>query len=120
VQEIVVIYDGQCQFCKESLTWLKQKLSVTALAFQDTDLAKYGLSREECSKSVFVLHENKTRAGASAIAFLLKKRGNKISSLIITFSGGLARLSYSWIASHRNSKLVLILTKILRYANKSK
>jgi len=120
MSEIVVIYDGDCQFCQESLTWLQQKVQVTALAFKNTDLSQYGLTLEECAKSVFVIHENKTRAGASAIAFLLNKRGNKISSLIIILSGILARLSYAWISSHRNSRFVLLLTKILRYANKRK
>lgn len=120
MSEIVVIYDGQCQFCKESLTWLQQKVKVTALAFKDTDLSRFGLTLEECAKSVFVIHDDQTRSGASAISFLLNKRGNKISSLIITGSGVLARISYAWISNHRNSKLVLLLTKILRFANKAK
>lgn len=120
MSEIVVIYDGQCQFCKESLTWLQQKVKVTALAFKDTDLSRFGLTLEECAKSVFVIHQDQTRSGASAISFLLNKRGNKISSLIITGSGVLARISYAWISNHRNSKLVLLLTKILRFANKAK
>ena len=120
MKEIVIIYDGDCQFCQESLTWLQQKVKVTALAFKDTDLSRFGLSVEECAKSVFVINEGQTRSGASAISFLLNKRGNKISSLIITGSGALARLSYAWISNHRNSKLVLLITKILRYANKAK
>jgi predicted DCC family thiol-disulfide oxidoreductase YuxK len=120
MSEIVVIYDGQCQFCKESLTWLQQKVKVTAFAFRDTDLSRFGLSVEECAKSVFIIHEGQTRSGASAIAYLLNKRGNKISALVITSSGVLARWSYAWISNHRNSKLVLLLTKILRFANKAK
>jgi predicted DCC family thiol-disulfide oxidoreductase YuxK len=117
MEQIVVIYDGDCQFCKESLTWLQQKVQVTALAFNKTDVTKYGLTLEQCQKSVFTIHQGQTKSGASAIAYLLKKRGNKISALIITSSGFLARRSYTWISTHRNSKVVRLMTKILRYAN---
>lgn len=112
-QEITVIYDGQCQFCKASLAWLQRRLLVSALAFQDGGLEKFGLTVEECSKEVFALSENQRFAGADAVAFLLNQRGNKVASFLIKSSGRLGRFGYRWVASHRNSFFIRIATRIL-------
>lgn len=96
-----------------SLAWLKKKVTVTAIAFQEAPLEKYGLTVEQCSKEVFVVTKNKTYAGAGAIAYLLNLRGNTKTSLVIKISGPLGRSCYRWIAAHRNSVLVKIMTKIL-------
>lgn len=112
-QEITVIYDGQCRFCEASLNWLQKRLSVNAVAFQDGGLEKFGLTVEECSKEVFALNGNQRFAGADAVAFLLKQRGNKAAAFLIKNSGNLGRTIYRWIASHRNSLLIRIATRIL-------
>ncbi len=112
-QEITVIYDGQCRFCKASLNWLQKRLSVNAVAFQDGGLEKFGLTVEECSKEVFALYRNQRFAGADAVAFLLKQRGNKAAAFLIKSSGNLGRSGYRWIASHRKSLLIRIATRIL-------
>lgn len=112
-QAITVIYDGQCRFCKASLNWVQKRLSVSAVAFQDGDLEKFGLTAEECSKEVFVFCEGERFAGAGAVAFLLKRRGNKMAALLIKSSGSLGRFGYRWVASHRNSMLIRIATRIL-------
>ena len=112
-QEITVIYDGQCRFCKASIHWLQKRLSVKAVAFQDGGLEKFGLTLEQCSKEVFALYENQRFSGADAVAFLLKKRGNKVASFLIKSSGNVGRFGYRWVASHRNSLLIRIATRIL-------
>lgn len=112
-QEITVIHDGQCRFCKASLNWLQKRLSVNAVAFQDGGMEKFGLTIEQCSKEVFALYENQRFAGADAVAFLLKQRGNKLAAFLVNNSGNLGRSSYRWIASHRNSLLIRIATRIL-------
>jgi hypothetical protein len=56
-------------------------------------------------------------AGAPAIAFLLKKRGNRLLSLFITTSGPFGRLGYKWVAAHRSSSAVSALHQILKVAN---
>lgn len=111
--DITVIYDGQCRFCKASLAWIQKRLLVNAVAFQDGDLEKYGLTVEQCSKEVFALYENQRFAGADAVAFLLKQRGNKVAAFLINSSGNLGRSGYRWVASHRNSFLIRIATRIL-------
>ena len=112
-QAITVIYDGQCRFCEASLYWLQKHLRVNALAFQGADLQAFGVSSAQCSKEVFAFYENQRFAGADAVAFLLNRRGNKVGSFLIKSSGSLGHFGYRWVASHRNSFLVRLVTRIL-------
>jgi predicted DCC family thiol-disulfide oxidoreductase YuxK len=118
MNQITVIFDGQCEFCQQSVTWIQRKLAITALPFQTSDLSAHNLTREQCAKQVYVIAEGVTYGGAAAIAFLLKRRGNKIQSGLIKASGPMGRAGYRWIASHRNSSLVNIATRILTYLNR--
>ena len=80
MSQITVIFDGQCEFCQQSVAWIQRKLDVTALPFQTSDLSSFNLSREQCAKQVYVIADGITYGGAAAIAFLLKRRGNRIQS----------------------------------------
>jgi predicted DCC family thiol-disulfide oxidoreductase YuxK len=115
--QIVVIYDGQCQFCQASIDWIEQKLVVDAKAFQDIDLASYGLTFDQCSKSVHVVVDGTIFVGAAAIAFLMKKRENRLLSLLITTSGILGRWGYQWVSNHRNSFVVKVAHRLLNQSN---
>ena len=117
MSQITVIFDGQCHFCQQSVTWIARKLTITALPFQTSDLAPFNLSKEQCAKQVYVISQGTTYGGAAAIAFLLKQRGNRIQSGLITASGPIGRASYGWIVSHRNSIPVKLATRILQYLN---
>ena len=117
MNQLTVIFDGQCHFCQQSVTWIARKLTVTALPFQTSDLALFNLSKEQCAKQVYVISDGVTYGGAAAIAFLLKRRGNKIQSGLITASGPIGRTGYRWIASHRNSIPVKLATRLLQYLN---
>lgn len=112
--KIIVIYDGQCQLCKNSISWVSKKLEISAIDFHTADLAQFGLNKEQCSREVFVITEQHRFSGAQAAAFLLKCRGNKVLSALITLSGPLGRVVYRWIASHRNSWPVKILSRLLK------
>ena len=118
MSKITVIFDGQCEFCQQSLTWIQRKLAITALPFQTSDLSSFNLTREQCAQQVYVISDNATYGGAAAIAFLLKRRGNRIQSGLITASGAIGRAGYRWIASHRNSWPVKVATKILTKLNR--
>jgi predicted DCC family thiol-disulfide oxidoreductase YuxK len=118
MNQITVIYDGQCEFCQQSVTWIQRKLVITALPFQLSDLAPFNLSKEQCAKQVYVVSDGITYEGAAAIALLLKRRGNRIQSGLITASGPVGRAGYRWIASHRNSWPVKLSTRILTYLNR--
>ena len=120
VQQIIVIFDGQCQFCRESLTWVQSRVELHALPFQSADLSQYGLNLDQCSKSVFVIAGDQSLSGADAVHFLLQKRGNTFAAAVIRKSGRLAHVGYAWVATHRSSLLVGLLSRLLRYANRSK
>ncbi len=115
--QIVVIYDGQCQFCQASIDWIKQRLVVDAKAFQEIDLSSYGLTFDQCSKSVHVVAEDTLFVGAAAIAFLMKKRGNRVLSLLITTSGIFGLWGYQWVSNHRNSYVVKVAHRLLKQSN---
>ena len=119
MSQITVIFDGQCEFCQQSVAWIQRKLDITALPFQTSDLSSFNLTREQCAKQVYVVSDGITYGGAVAIAFLLKRRGNKIQSGLITASGPIGRAGYRWIAGHRNSWPVKFATKVLTRLNVS-
>jgi predicted DCC family thiol-disulfide oxidoreductase YuxK len=116
-KHIVVIYDGQCQFCQASIDWIEQKLVVDSKAFQQADLASYGLTLDQCSKSVHVVADGTIFFGAAAIAYLLRERGNRALSLLITTSGILGRWGYRWVSTHRNSFVVKAVHRLLNQSN---
>jgi predicted DCC family thiol-disulfide oxidoreductase YuxK len=116
-KQIVVIYDGQCEFCQASIDWIEQKLIVHSKAFQEADLASYGLTIQQCSQSVHVIAEGKILVGATAIAYLLKERGDSALSFLITASGPIGRFGYQWIAAHRNTFLIKVAHRLLDQSN---
>jgi len=113
-QEITVIYDGQCRLCQNAISWVSKKLAITALDFHTTDLTQFQLSEDQCSREVFVITAGKSYSGAEAVAFLLKARGNKVLAAVITISGPLGRFGYRWVADHRNSWPVKVLSHLLK------
>jgi predicted DCC family thiol-disulfide oxidoreductase YuxK len=115
---ITVIFDGECEFCQQSLQWIEHKLVVEAIAFQTADLEPFHLTKEQCAKQVYVISENKVYGGADAIRYLLKKRGNKVGAFVMRATGNVGRAGYRWIASHRNSMLIKLATRILILLNR--
>jgi len=114
MSEITVIYDGQCELCKNSVHWVQRRLSITALDFHTAELATYGLSKQQCSREVFVITDHTRVSGAAAVAFLLTRRGNKFLASLITLSGPLARITYRWVADNRNTWPVKVLSAALK------
>jgi predicted DCC family thiol-disulfide oxidoreductase YuxK len=114
---IVVIYDGECRFCRASVEWLQQYLQVDAQPFQTIDTNIYGLTKLQCAEQVYAIAGSSVFGGASAIAYLLKARGNVILSKLIIGSGIFGRASYKWISRNRSSYFVKFLTKVLEGSN---
>ena len=112
--EVIVIYDGECGLCRNSIFWIEKKLKINALDFHTTDLSKFNLTSEQCSREVFVLADKRVFNGAKAVAFLLHHRGNKVLSLLITLSGPLGRIGYKWVARNRSSAPVKLLSRLLK------
>lgn len=114
MSELIVIYDGQCELCRNSISWIQKKLQITALDFHAANLSELNLSKEQCSREVFVITQNTRASGAQAVALILKHRGNKFLSRLIIFSGPIARAAYKWVAENRNSVPVKILARFLK------
>jgi predicted DCC family thiol-disulfide oxidoreductase YuxK len=110
---IVLLTDGQCRFCEASMAWVQKKVDLDAIAYQDADLASYGLTYEECEKAVHVLHAHKVYVGPDAIAYLLGRRGNYLLGFIVRASGPMGRFGYKWVAGHRNSWIIRFATKVI-------
>ena len=108
-----VIFDGECRFCIASLNWLRLRADIDAYSFQRADLTLLGLTKEECEKEVIAIINGATYRGASAIAQLLAIRGNRHLSRGISASGKLGDIGYHWVATHRSSLLIKILTRLL-------
>jgi predicted DCC family thiol-disulfide oxidoreductase YuxK len=117
--EIVVIYDGDCAFCRECVRWVEKRAPITALPFQSADLAKFNLTYERCSQEVVATIDGKVFGGASAVAALLKVSGHRATGNLIMLSGPLGRRGYRWVASHRDGLFVRILLSIVRRFNRS-
>ena len=113
LDEATVIYDGDCRLCQASIDWLRLKLDIAAEPFQRAHLERFGVTREECAKEVIVHTPKATHRGAAAVAYLLRARGNRLASTVITASGPLGRFGYHWVATHRNSPPIKILTRLL-------
>lgn len=111
---ITVIYDGQCQLCRNSINWLGKKLSFNALSYQGAPLDQYGLSITECEKQVYAISDLRKYAGISAVIFLLSARGNKVSAFILKASGPLGAAGYKFIASNRQSLFVRGLSRFIK------
>jgi predicted DCC family thiol-disulfide oxidoreductase YuxK len=118
-KEITVIYDGQCEFCKNCLTWVKKKLVVTAIPYQSADLAQYGLTIEECAAQLYVIKGEKKYGGIKAVTLLLRKRKNRIAALILKVSGPLGDKGYKWVAANRSSVVVAAFNYLLIKANRT-
>jgi len=115
IPPVTVIYDGACRLCIRSVNWVKKEVSVVALDFHTTDLSKFGLTKQQCEKSVYVLVGDIKYAGADAVSYLLKLRGNKVLALLLKSSGPLGRGAYRWVANHRSSPVVRILSRLLPF-----
>ena len=112
IDEATLIFDGDCRLCQASVDWLRLKLDIAAVPFQRANLERFGLTREECAKEVIVHTSRATNRGAAAVAYLLRARGNGFASVVITASGPLGRFGYHWVATHRNSEPIKLLTRV--------
>ena len=115
---ITVIFDGDCEFCQQSVTWIQQKLAVNAIAFQTADIQPFNLTKEQCAKQLYVISGSHTYAGADAIRYLLNQRGNKVSANMLRFTGSFGRAGYRWVALHRSSWAIKVATRVLHLLNK--
>jgi len=114
MSQLVVIFDGKCELCNNSINWLRKKIEFKALDFHSADLAQFGLTLEQCSREVFVVTGAQQLSGAAAVAYLLKRRGNRVLGGFVSLSGPIGRGGYKWVAGNRNSAVVRLLSRLLK------
>jgi predicted DCC family thiol-disulfide oxidoreductase YuxK len=119
IEQVVVIYDGQCDFCWQSITWVRKRCEITALAYQSSDLDQFGLTQEECVERVYVVADGQMYAAAAAVAYLFQYRGNKVLGLLLRKSGFLGEFGYRAVAGNRGSIVVRAATRYLKFLNQS-
>jgi len=117
-KEITIIYDGDCQFCKNCVVWLQKRLMVTAIAYQVADLNRYGLTEQQCAKQVYAIKGKKKYGGIKAVTFLLRKRRSWFLFVLLKLSGPLGDKGYRWVAQNRSSNLVNGLNRLIIKLNK--
>ena len=117
-RNIVIIYDGECDFCAECVKWVLKRINAFALPFQTADLSKYGVTNERCSKEVVVVINGKVSGGADAVAKLLRASGYKNLATLLKLSGPLGRRGYSWVAANRDSAIIRLAHFLLRNLNR--
>jgi predicted DCC family thiol-disulfide oxidoreductase YuxK len=108
-----VIYDGECDFCRSCVAWVKARAEINAIANQEINPAEFGITREQCEKSVVVVAD-KTYFAAKAVAVLLDKSGNKALAKLLRLSGKLGEVGYKYFAEHRNGLLVAALHWVIK------
>jgi predicted DCC family thiol-disulfide oxidoreductase YuxK len=105
----VLIYDGDCGFCRWSLIQGRRLLPAMPAveAFQVADLAGYGLTMAQASAAVqFVPRGGTPVAGHLAVAGVLMSQpgfGWRLSGALLTVPpiSWIAALTYRWVAGHR-------------------
>ncbi len=114
-----VIFDGQCEFCKNCVTWVSKRLPVDAIAYNGADLSAFGLTIDQCAKQVYVIDGQSKYGGIAAVRYLLRRRRNYLMYLLLTIAGPLGNYGYKWVAANRNSKLVKLLNRVVVWLNHS-
>ena len=110
---MILIYDGECDFCRNCVKWIQSRVQVAAIPYQGSDLTPYLLSEAEAASSVHLVTQGRTLSGADAVAHLLKLTHLKFLGIIVNSLGPLSRLAYRWIAAHRDSLLVKVMDRLV-------
>lgn len=111
---MIVIYDGECELCRNSLAWLEKRASVTALAYQTCDLSIYHLTESQCAGAVQLILPDRHFSGAAAVAYLLRHTRWRALGYLVDMSGPCGRHAYRWVATHRASGIVKALNWLLK------
>ncbi|PHX75420.1 MAG: hypothetical protein CK545_05095 [Actinobacteria bacterium] len=111
---MILIYDGECEFCRNCVQWIQSRVQLRAIPYQEADLAQFLLSEAEAASSVHLILDNRTLSGAVAVAYLLKLTRFKFLGVVINGVRPLSQIAYQWIASHRNSRTVRVLNRMIQ------
>jgi predicted DCC family thiol-disulfide oxidoreductase YuxK len=103
----VLIYDGDCGFCKRSLGWaITLGITCEYAPWQEVDLDELGLSEDDVQEAAWYVAEGRRWRGHEAIARSLRTSrylpvraaGWLLGTRVLAPVG---RRVYQWIADHR-------------------
>jgi predicted DCC family thiol-disulfide oxidoreductase YuxK len=104
----VLVYDGDCGFCTKSADLLDRRVRPDAsiVAWQHTDLDRWGLTPEEAAAAVqWVSSDGVVASGHRAVANVLGQGGPgwRLLGRILLLPGvsWVAEKVYGWVAAHR-------------------
>ena len=95
------------------MAWVKARSEIEAIPNQSINPATYGITREECEKSVVVITD-RTYFSAKAIAELLKLCGHPYLAKFLKLSGPIGEWGYKYVANHRDGLLIKILHYLIK------
>tara|TARA_B100000686_G_C16667125_1_gene904219 strand:+ start:69 stop:428 length:360 start_codon:yes stop_codon:yes gene_type:complete len=102
----MVIYDGDCNFCRRSAEWLKTQCDVRTMADNEIDLSVIGLTSEDTKTSVWWIEGSIALQGHKAIAKALKtsRKSWKLFAKIIEapLITWISAIVYKWVANNRH------------------
>ena len=102
----VLIYDGDCGFCRQCLDWGLRNLTAfpAYLASQDARAKEFGLTEAELAAQVWLVGGGLRLGGASAVAYLLRMQPNlgwRILGVLMVAALPISNLIYKWVAKNR-------------------
>lgn len=105
----LLIFDGNCGFCRRSVRVMAERIHrhPVAAPWQSLDLSTYGLTEEECSKAVqYVDKRSRVHAGADAVAHVFIDAGLpwSVAGRLMCIPGiiHVCRAAYRWVADNRS------------------
>lgn len=108
-QRPVLIYDGECGFCRLWVRRLRRLVhnAPACLPFQTAPLAELGVSRDECAVAVqYVDKRGRVSGGSDAVARLFIGAGSLwfVPGWMMLAPGvrQIAQASYRWVARNRH------------------
>jgi len=105
---MLLIYDGQCDFCIRSAAWIRARLPAAARVepWQEVALKQFGLSETDVQTSVWWIEGANKFSGAQAIGRSLIASGGSWTLvgrvLIHPPVSWLAEPAYRWVAANRH------------------
>jgi predicted DCC family thiol-disulfide oxidoreductase YuxK len=103
-----LIYDGDCGFCKRSLTWGQRHLTAfpRAIASSSSEAQQSGLTKKQLAESIWIIGIEKPLGAAEAAAFILRLQPNLLWRLLgvamtIWPISLIAKSFYFWVAKNR-------------------
>jgi len=106
----VLIYDGDCKLCENTVRFLRSKNNAGGLEFipasdaeSDQLLTDYRIPKETTARTVILIDKNKVFTKSEAVIRALQKRGGiwRLAGIFMVIPAFIRNLTYDWVAGIR-------------------